>query len=283
VDGLKRTSTCTGGEIDNCLCALYPKNRKVNSCTLKKNKSCPGHNFEDHPEITLDNWTQCMKKCKGTSWCKCITMSESIGCRLERGVFDVGSSSISSGYWALNMADCVDYVEHTGGVSSCPKGYDHVLDEQECKDYAKREGLPWGRVDCWVSTVGFFGCYRNDAQVYFSTCVGSSTLSYHQAICRQVPGTTHRMVNAKKVCHSDNCVGTLTNPIPNGEHWMRVGQASSSGCCRFSKKACDTCIPPKDFNADYVAPSSELESEVEVATLKHTNKVLQEALQALGE
>jgi len=46
------------------------------------------------------------------------------------------------------------------------------------------------------------------------------------------------------VCHEDECKGTLTNPIPRGQKWRKVGQASQKGCCRLGMDVCDWCAPP---------------------------------------
>lgn len=47
-----------------------------------------------------------------------------------------------------------------------------------------------------------------------------------------------------RVCASDRCKGTWTNPIPSGQQWTTVSRGvytSSSGCCSFWSGACSTC------------------------------------------
>jgi hypothetical protein len=53
--------------------------------------------------------------------------------------------------------------------------------------------------------------------------------------------------NTATVCYKNNCQGTSTNPIPRGQTWVNLGQASHKGCCAFKKGACDTCAP-KTYN-----------------------------------
>lgn len=50
-------------------------------------------------------------------------------------------------------------------------------------------------------------------------------------------------VGSASVCYKNNCQGTRTNPIPRGQTWVNLGQASRKGCCSFRKGACDTCAP----------------------------------------
>jgi len=48
----------------------------------------------------------------------------------------------------------------------------------------------------------------------------------------------------RRVCASDNCRGTWTNPIPRGAQWTTVANgvySSSRGCCSFWSGACATC------------------------------------------
>jgi len=50
---------------------------------------------------------------------------------------------------------------------------------------------------------------------------------------------------AIKICAVDNCKGTLTNGIPMGDQWIKVGDASNHGCCKLGSGACEYCSPPK--------------------------------------
>jgi len=78
-----------------------------NSCALKKNHACGGSSWSDY---AIFDSVQCMRKCNQVSWCKCITMNKSFGCRLERG--HAGSRSKGENkYWALNEHDCPKMVE----------------------------------------------------------------------------------------------------------------------------------------------------------------------------
>jgi len=49
------------------------------------------------------------------------------------------------------------------------------------------------------------------------------------------------------VCHKDQCKGTRTNPIPRGEQWVFLRQASETGCCLWGGGACDWCAPPPSY------------------------------------
>jgi len=51
----------------------------------------------------------------------------------------------------------------------------------------------------------------------------------------------------RKVCVKDGCKGTLTNPIPIGQRWTDVGQASAKGCCKGWKSACHWCSNPNSL------------------------------------
>jgi len=46
-----------------------------------------------------------------------------------------------------------------------------------------------------------------------------------------------------KICAVDNCKGTLTNGIPWGQQWIKVGDGASKGCCSFGMGACELCSP----------------------------------------
>jgi len=75
------------------------------------------------------------------------------------------------------------------------------------------------------------------------------------------------------VCYKDNCRGTPTNPIPDGEQWINTGEVSQSGCCGFWNGACTRCVRPSNAEleesvADTALTQSILEtSGFEVALL----------------
>lgn len=69
-------------------------------CELEQGRYCSGSSWTDKPNI--HDAEECMAECKKRSWCNCITMSTSIGCRLERGEV----SGYGSGYSAMNRASC---------------------------------------------------------------------------------------------------------------------------------------------------------------------------------
>ena len=54
----------------------------------------------------------------------------------------------------------------------------------------------------------------------------------------------HPIDSGERVCYKDRCKATYTNPIPNGEQWIRAKQDSDTGCCLFFLGACDWCVPP---------------------------------------
>merc|ERR1712176_567992 len=49
--------------------------------------------------------------------------------------------------------------------------------------------------------------------------------------------------NCKRVCYSDDCRGTLTNPIPIGHKWEDRGPVGT-GCCAYRKNQCNLCCEP---------------------------------------
>jgi len=61
----------------------------------------------------------------------------------------------------------------------------------------------------------------------------------------------------RRACYKDECKGTWSNPLPRGQQWVRLRQASEKGCCRWNGAACDWCAPPY--------PGFEEESESEVS------------------
>lgn len=57
--------------------------------------------------------------------------------------------------------------------------------------------------------------------------------------------------DCERVCEEDVladdvCIGTLTNPVPNGEVWMFSQDSWSWGCCAFGRGACKVCCPPSE-------------------------------------
>lgn len=49
-------------------------------------------------------------------------------------------------------------------------------------------------------------------------------------------------------CKSDNCRGTGTNPIPDGEQWHEDPNASDSGCCAMWMGGCHRCCDGPVYN-----------------------------------
>mmetsp|Transcript_37271 Transcript_37271/g.68483 ORF Transcript_37271/g.68483 Transcript_37271/m.68483 type:complete len:389 (-) Transcript_37271:141-1307(-) len=56
-----------------------------------------------------------------------------------------------------------------------------------------------------------------------------------------------RLICEEDVLDDDVCIGTPTNPVPNGEVWMFSRDTRwSFGCCAFGLGACKECCPPKE-------------------------------------
>jgi len=64
----------------------------------------------------------------------------------------------------------------------CPRGLQRVTDKEECSGLAASSlGKPFGGAGCYeMSSVG---CLENGASVFYNTCVGNKTGSYHAPIC----------------------------------------------------------------------------------------------------
>lgn len=56
-----------------------------------------------------------------------------------------------------------------------------------------------------------------------------------------------RLICEEDVLDNDVCIGTPTNPVPNGEVWMFSRDTRwSFGCCAFGLGACKECCPPTE-------------------------------------
>jgi len=56
-----------------------------------------------------------------------------------------------------------------------------------------------------------------------------------------------KLICEEDVLDNDVCIGTPTNPLPNGEVWMFSRDTRwSFGCCAFGLGACKECCPPTE-------------------------------------
>jgi len=100
--------------IDNI--KLAQKNRISNGkCALRRNHACTGSRYTDRRLFTSK---ECMGECNRTSWCKCITMNKSFGCRLESGDSIYARRHGENKYWALRERDCPRMTETEVGAES---------------------------------------------------------------------------------------------------------------------------------------------------------------------
>ena len=78
-----------------------------------------------------------------------------------------------------------------------------------------------------------------------------------------------RRVCEEDVLDNDVCIGTPSNPVPNGEVWMFRDDLSNYGCCAIGRGACKECCPPSEedelafVNADEAELVRELFDEME--------------------
>lgn len=131
-----------------------------NSCVLKKNRACGGSTWSD---VGFLDSAQCMAKCKEKSWCKCITMSKTFGCRLERGTI---SSGTKTGYWALNKADCqgCELVQGHACGGYPYTDYNSVHDPATCMAKCQRES--WCKCITMSKSIG---CRLERGEVSYSS------------------------------------------------------------------------------------------------------------------
>jgi len=89
------------------------------------------------------------------------------------------------------------------------------------------------------------------ASGFKSGCPDNSIHCAH-AIGTNVSGVTQTAgadVRRKvKVCWKDHCKGNRRNPVPMGQVWIDLGQASVRGCCDYRKDKCHWCAPPLPTN-----------------------------------
>jgi len=127
-----------------------------NKCALKKNHACSGRSYLR--DLAIYESEKCMKKCNSYSWCKCITMSKSFGCRLETG----SAQSGRQGYWALNKIDCKNCALKPNHACSGSKFTDvAVFDSRKCMAECKKTS--WCKC---ITMNASFGCRLESGSTY---------------------------------------------------------------------------------------------------------------------
>jgi len=178
---------------------------------------------QDHPGFDSDD--HCQSECDLRSDCK-FWMRTGTNCyTYSSGTIDETSA------WALGHrygGKCSHkYVLGTLGGTGCPAGYEIVTDAKECED-AVPGTLTWngsnqsgeftfGSKSCRSDWLQARGCFTNKhhyeqyashkagVHVFFNTCQGTTTPSWHQPICKPITNDECGL-HQHSVCTSYPCI-----------------------------------------------------------------------------